>query len=48
MPHTEITEVVLVHCNNVKNDYEVWFTNQKSKMLEMEYKIHSTELLIKV
>ena len=27
---------------------EVWFTNQKSKMLEMEYKIHSTELLIKV
>ena len=22
MPHLEITEVVLVHCNIVKNDYE--------------------------
>ena len=21
-PHLEITEVVLVHCNNVKNDYQ--------------------------
>ena len=87
-PHTEFIDVVLAHCNNVKNDYqqdsrvlytfvlnksfdqlldsvsknfifsktfdselsynEVWFTNQKSKMLEMEYKMHSTELLIKV
>ena len=82
MPHVEITEVVLIHCNIVNNDYqqdsrvlytfvpnksfgqlvdispknfiflktvnsefsyiEVWFTDQKSKPLEIEDKINMT------
>ena len=85
-PHLEITEVVLVHCNIVNNDYqqdsrvlytfvpskpfgslleisptnhiflklfnsefqdiEVWFTDQNSQPLEIEYRINST-LVIK-
>ena len=80
VPHLEITEVVLVHCNIVNNDYqqdsrvlytfvpnkpfgslfkisptndiflktfnsefqtiEVWFTDQKSQSLEIEYRIN--------
>ena len=84
--HLEITEVVLVHCNIVNNDYqqdsrvlytfvpskpfgslleisptnhiflklfnsefqdiEVWFTDQNSQPLEIEYRINST-LVIK-
>ena len=82
MPHLEITEVVLVHCNFVNNDFqhdsrvlytfvpnklfgqllnilpknfiflktfnlefsyiEVWFTDQNSKLLEIEDKINIT------
>ena len=82
VPHLEITEVVLVHCNMVNNDYQqdsrvlytfvpnksfgslldispsnhiflktfnseydeiiVWFTNQNSKPLEIEYRINLT------
>ena len=82
MPHLEINEVVLVHCNIVKNYYqhdsrvlhtfdpnkpfgqlldmspknfiflktfnsefsyiEVWFTDQNSKLLEIEDKINIT------
>ena len=81
-PHLEITELVLVHCNIVNNDYqqdsrvlytfvpnklfgqlldispknsiflktfnsefsciEVWFTDQNSKLLEVEDKINIT------
>ena len=72
--HLEITEVVLIHCNIVNNDYqhdlnvfftfafnksfgqlleispnnseflyiEVWFTDQNSKLLEIEDKINIT------
>ena len=82
VPHLEITEVILVHCNIVNNDYqhdsgvlytfvsnksfghsldispklfifsktfksefsyiEVWFTDQNSKLLEIEDKINIT------
>ena len=82
VPHLEITEVILVHCNIVNNDYQqhsrvlytfvpnkpfgslleisptnhiflktfnseydeikVWFTDQKSKPLEMEDRINLT------
>ena len=82
VPHLEITEVVLVHCNIVNNDYqqdsrvlytfvpnksfgslleisptnhillktfnsefqdiEVWFTDQNSRSLEIEYRINVT------
>ena len=82
MPHLEITEVVLVHCNVVNNDFrhdlrvsytfvpnesfsklldilpkkfiilkafnsefsyiEVWFTDQNSKLLEIEDQINIT------
>ena len=86
VPHLEITEVVLVHCNIVNNDYQqdsrvlytfvpnkpfgslleisptnyiflktfnskyneikVWFTDQNSKLLEIEDRINLT-LVIK-
>ena len=86
VPHLEIVELVLVHCNLVNNDYQqdsrilytfvpnkpfgslleispsnhvfsktfnsefreikVWFTDQKSRPLEVEYKINVT-LIIK-
>ena len=86
VPHLEINELVLVHCNFVNNDYQqdsrilytfvpnkpfgnlletsstihillktfnsefqeikVWFTNQTSKLLEVEDKINLT-LIIK-
>ena len=82
MPHLEITEVALVHCNDVNSNYqhnsrvlytfipnksfgqlldislekflflktfnsefsyvEVWFTDQNSKLLEIEDKINFT------
>ena len=82
MPHLEIAEVLSVHCNIVKNDYqqdsrilytfvpnksfgqlldispknviflrkinlelsciEIWFTDQNSKLLEIEDKINIT------
>ena len=82
MPHLEITEVVLIHCNILNNDYQqdsrvlytfvpnksfgqllhilpknciflktfnsefsyidVWFTDQNSEPLEIEYKIKIT------
>ena len=82
MPHLEITEVALVHCNDVNSNYqhnsrvlytfipnksfgqlldislekflflktfnsefsyvEVWFTDQNSKLLEIEDKINIT------
>ena len=81
VPHLEITEIVLVHCNIVNNDYQqdlrvlhsfvpnksfgylldispkksillktfnskfkikVWFTDQNSKLLEIEDKINIT------
>ena len=85
MPHLEITEVVLVHCNIVSNDYqqdssvsytfipnkpfgglleilptnhiflktfhseydeiEVWFTDQNSQPLEIEYRINLTMVI---
>ena len=85
VPHVEITEVVLVHCNMVNNDYQqdsrvlytfvpnksfssllnispsnriflktfnseydeiiVWFTDQKSKPLEIEDKINLTMVI---
>ena len=43
MPHLEITEVVLVHCNIINNDYQqnsrVWYTFVPNKpfggLLEM-------------
>ena len=85
VPHLEIVELVLIHCNLVNNDYlqnsrilytfvpnkkfsslleisptnvflktfnsefrelKVWFTDQKSRPLETEYKINST-LIVK-
>ena len=85
VPHVEITEVILVHCNIVNNDYQqdsrvlysfvpnksfgslleisptnhiflktfnseydeikVWFTDQNSKPLEMEDRIHLTMVI---
>ena len=85
VPHLEITEVVLVHCNIVNNDYQqdsrvlytfvpnkpfgslleispanhiflktfdseynkidVWFTDQNSKLLEIEDKINLTMIV---
>ena len=85
VPHLEITELVLVHCNLVNNDYrqdlrmlhtfvsnkpfgalfevsprnhiflktfnsefqeiKVWFTDQKSKPLEVEDKINLTLII---
>ena len=71
VPHLEISDVVLVHCNIVNNDYqhdsrvlyafipnksfgqlldispefsyiEVWFTDQNSKPLDIEYKTNIT------
>ena len=85
VPHIEITEVVLVHCNIVNNDYqqdsralytfvpnkpfgslleispanhiflktfnseyneiEVWFTDQNSKLLEIEDRINLTMVI---
>ena len=85
VPHLEITEVVLVHCNMVNNDYQqdsrvlytfvpnksfgslldispsnhiflkifnseydeiiVWFTDQKSKPLEIEDRIDLTMVI---
>ena len=85
MPHLEINEVVLTHCNIVNNDYqqdsralytfvpnksfgqlldisaknfivletfdlefsyiELWFTDQKSKPLEIEDKMNTTFLI---
>ena len=85
MPHLEITEVVLVHCDIVNNDYQqdsrvlykfvpnkpfgslleispsnhiffktfnseydeikVWFTDQNSKLLEMEDRINLTMVI---
>ena len=86
MPHLGITEVVLIHCNIVDNDYqqdsrvlyifvsnksfgqlldislknfiflktfnseflniEVWFTEQNSKLIEMEDKINITLVIM--
>ena len=85
VPHLEITEVILVHCNLVNNDYqqdsrvlyifvpnkpfgklleisptnhvflktfnseydeiEVWFTDQNSQPLEIQYRINSTMVI---
>ena len=62
MQHLEITEVVLVHCNMVNNDYQqdsrvlytfvpnksfgiVWFTDQKSKPLEIKDRINLTMVI---
>ena len=85
MPHLEVTEIVLIHCHIVSNDYqqysrilntfvsnksfgqlliispknfiflkpfnsefwgiEVWFTDQKSKPLEIEDKINITSAI---
>ena len=85
VPHLEITEVVLVHCNMVNNDYQhysrvrytfvpnksfgslldvspsnhiflktfnseydkiiVWFTDQNSKLLEIEDRIYLTMVI---
>ena len=85
VPHLEITELVLVHCNIVNNDYQqdsrmlytfvpnepfrclleispinhiflktfnsefqeisIWFTDQKSKPLEVEDKINLTLII---
>ena len=85
VPHLEITEVVLVHCNMVNNDYQqdsrvlntfvpnksfgslldispsnhiflktfnseydeiiVWFTDQNSKLLEVEDRINLTMVI---
>ena len=71
VPHLEINDVGLVHCNIVNNDYqhdsrvlyafipnklfgqlldispefsyiEVWFTDQNSKPLDIEYKTNIT------
>ena len=47
VPNLEIAEVVLIHCNTVsKFSYiEVWFTDQKSKLLEIEDKINITLII---
>ena len=85
VPHSEVTELALVHCNLVNNDYQqdsrmlytfvpnkpfgslleisprnhiflktfnlefqeikVWFTDQNSKLLEVEHKINLTLII---
>ena len=47
VPNLEIAEVVSIHCNTVsKFSYiEVWFTDQNSKLLEIEDKINITLII---
>ena len=57
VPKLESVEVVLVHCNLVKNDYQhtskalfnftnlIWFTDQISKALEIKDNVNLTLLL---
>ena len=49
VPYLEITEVVLVHCIKTFNSefqaIEVWFTDQNSQPLRIEYRINLTSVI---